>query len=281
MNRQQRIYYSVLIVVVSTRFCYAGRTFQPSGFYVEVGQSYSWWDGIMECARRNMSLLTLDSSEIADTLSSVIHDQGKFDNPILWLGASSHATKGVYECISTGASFKLSGDDRQNKCIVFDLTGKGKKGIDCTETHGYVCEPNRHLLEAKKELEDYKVSFYAKKQILDDLKNSPQQLVDKDNQLEELRKMVKMSEDNLKDVGERNKTYERLIKKLDSLQKDLVVLRSTNANHLEKVKYKRKELNEMKKNHDNQIAKNCKDTWQLMIQLKKALEVQMNITTKM
>ncbi|XP_013109824.2 uncharacterized protein LOC106088717 [Stomoxys calcitrans] len=281
MNRELRIFDLVLIVGIGVTLGQAGRIFPPSGLYIELEQEYSWFDAAMKCAQMNMSLLALDSQEMIKTLAGLSFDEGRFGNPIMWLGGTSLAKKGFYEWISTGASFVLTTANHQNRCVVFVPVGNGKRSVECNENHGFICEPNRILQAAKKELNDLKASIDAQNQKLDDVKNSGQVLGDKENQLEELRKMVKMSEGNLKDVEKRNKTYERFNKKLENLQKDLVVVRNTNANQLEKVKHKRKELNEAKKVHDTQTANKCKETWQLAIKLRKALEVQMDITKKL
>uniref|UniRef100_A0A1I8Q715 C-type lectin domain-containing protein n=1 Tax=Stomoxys calcitrans TaxID=35570 RepID=A0A1I8Q715_STOCA len=126
-------------------------------FYIENERKFTWFGAWNECARKNMSLMAIDSYSKhvqIDTLIRKLYAAG----PGLWIGGNDNDLTNRYEWSATGEIFSFTywGPNQPkrgvNHCI---LIWDDFKWHDwpCTNKLGFVCEENRFIKQKFQELE--------------------------------------------------------------------------------------------------------------------------------
>uniref|UniRef100_A0A1I8PWF5 C-type lectin domain-containing protein n=1 Tax=Stomoxys calcitrans TaxID=35570 RepID=A0A1I8PWF5_STOCA len=129
-------------------------------YYIENERKFTWFGSWNECARKNMSLVAIDSYKKhmqVDSLLRKLYGTG----PGLWIGGNDNDLTDRYEWYATGEIFTLTywGPAQPkrgvNHCI---LIWEDFKWHDwpCTNKLGFVCEENRFLKQKSQEVEALK-----------------------------------------------------------------------------------------------------------------------------
>ncbi|KAM7356635.1 lectin subunit alpha-like isoform 2-T2 [Cochliomyia hominivorax] len=78
-----------------------------SKFYIETTKMYNWFEAISECARKNMSLIAIDTFEKHQQIDSLLRRlYDKFND--VWIGGHENALAYRYEWITTGETFTFT-----------------------------------------------------------------------------------------------------------------------------------------------------------------------------
>uniref|UniRef100_A0A1I8PDE6 C-type lectin domain-containing protein n=1 Tax=Stomoxys calcitrans TaxID=35570 RepID=A0A1I8PDE6_STOCA len=129
-------------------------------YYIENERKFTWFGAWNECARKNMSLIAIDSYSKhvqIDSLIRKLYGTG----PGLWIGGSDNDLTDRYEWHATGEIFTLTlwgpGQPKRgdNHCILIWEDFKWYDGL-CTLKLGFVCEENRFLKQKSQEVEALK-----------------------------------------------------------------------------------------------------------------------------
>ncbi|KAM7356636.1 lectin subunit alpha-like isoform 3-T3 [Cochliomyia hominivorax] len=78
-----------------------------SKFYIETTKMYNWFEAISECARKNMSLIAIDTFEKHQQIDSLL--RRLYDKcPPLWISGHDNAVEYRHEWMSTGETFTFT-----------------------------------------------------------------------------------------------------------------------------------------------------------------------------
>ncbi|XP_013101567.1 lectin subunit alpha-like [Stomoxys calcitrans] len=132
--------------------------------FIERDYRYNWFQARNECLLKNMSLITVDTSEKSAALTSLL--KRIFDKPHnLWLGGDDLGQENVFVWSSSGKRFEFTnwshGNPSHNRgqehCVnLWDATDFEWNDAPCNELKGFICEDNVFMLAARKEVERMK-----------------------------------------------------------------------------------------------------------------------------
>ncbi|XP_075150758.1 lectin subunit alpha-like [Haematobia irritans] len=139
------------------------RSQDGSLFYIENERKFTWFGSWNECARKNMTLVAIDSYAKHMQLDSLIRKLYA-TGPGVWIGANDNDVTDRYEWYATGEIFTFTywGPAQPkrgvNHCI---LIWDDFKWHDwpCTNKLGFVCEENRFIKEKNIEIENLRKKY--------------------------------------------------------------------------------------------------------------------------
>ncbi|KAM7356254.1 lectin subunit alpha-like [Cochliomyia hominivorax] len=143
-----------------------------SKFYIETSQKFNWFEALSECARKNMSLIAIDTfakHQQIDSLLRRLYDKC----PPLWISGHDNAVEYRHEWMSTGETFTFTnwGPNQPantkdgEHCFLFWHDFQWHDGNCSTAKLGFICEENSL---AKRLCENNRI--YGTKEV-NDLKN--------------------------------------------------------------------------------------------------------------
>ncbi|XP_059224272.1 lectin subunit alpha [Stomoxys calcitrans] len=129
--------------------------------FIEQEQKFTWFEANNECAIRNMTLIAVDTFEKNQVIDSLLRK--KFPvSPNLWIGGSDLGQEGKFIWSSTGKSFEFTNwqhqqpDNSKNDehCVHYRINSDFEwNDAQCWGKMGFICEENRFLMEARRDLE--------------------------------------------------------------------------------------------------------------------------------
>ncbi|XP_075159347.1 lectin subunit alpha-like [Haematobia irritans] len=136
-------------------------TIQEFGkIFIEQEEKYTWFEAGIECAIRNMTLITVDTVERNQAVDALLRK--KFQNiPNLWIGGSDLGEEGKFVWSSTGKPFEFTNwqsqqpDNNKNDehCVHYRRTSDFEwNDAQCWEKFGFICEENHFLVAARRDL---------------------------------------------------------------------------------------------------------------------------------
>ncbi|TMW43535.1 hypothetical protein DOY81_011385, partial [Sarcophaga bullata] len=118
-----------------------------SKFFIEKAQKYTWFQAWNDCARKNMSLIAIDSYEKYLQIGNLLR---KYYNPIpdVWIAGNNYEDSLQYQWASTGKAFIFTNwhpedpDKLKERCVrmIPDLQWRN---YNCSNTYGYICEEHQ------------------------------------------------------------------------------------------------------------------------------------------
>ncbi|TMW41566.1 hypothetical protein DOY81_013355, partial [Sarcophaga bullata] len=118
-----------------------------SKFFIETDKKYTWFQAWNNCARKNMSLIAIDTYEKHQQFDKLLR---KYYNKLtyIWIGGHNYDNSLQYQWASTGEVFTFTNwhpnepDARQNTCVRLDVDYQWYNS-DCFNKFGYICEENQ------------------------------------------------------------------------------------------------------------------------------------------
>ncbi|XP_005176182.2 lectin subunit alpha-like [Musca domestica] len=136
--------------------------------FIEREYKYNWFQARNECLQKNMTLIAIDSSEKSALLTSLL--KRVFEKPHnLWIGGDDLGQQDVFVWSSTGKRFEFTNWSKGNPshnhglehCVnLWEHSDFEWNDAPCSESKGFICEENLHLLAAKQELQHMKNMLY-------------------------------------------------------------------------------------------------------------------------
>ncbi|XP_065355480.1 lectin subunit alpha-like [Calliphora vicina] len=128
-------------------------------YYIEREEKYNWFEAWNECARRNMSLMAIDTMYKHTQIDTLLRRLFTV-SPSLWLSGNDNAVDKRYEWATTGNVFGFTNwgtgqPDRLNNnehCILIWKTTWQWYDLPCSHKLGFLCEENVFLKEKNREL---------------------------------------------------------------------------------------------------------------------------------
>ncbi|XP_065361461.1 lectin subunit alpha-like [Calliphora vicina] len=120
-----------------------------SRFYIEAATKYNWFEALSECARKNMSLIAIDTSEKHQQIDNLLK-RLYTSSPSFWIGGHDNAVHLRFEWISTGEPFAFTNwgpkqpatKDKNEHCLLMWSDFKWHDYY-CHYKVGYICEENQ------------------------------------------------------------------------------------------------------------------------------------------
>ncbi|XP_065361462.1 lectin subunit alpha-like [Calliphora vicina] len=120
-----------------------------SKFYIEADTKYNWFEALSECARKNMSLIAIDTSAKHQQIDNLLK---RFYNssPSFWIGGHDNALHLRYEWISTGQPLSFTNwgpgqpaDKLKDEHCLLIWSDFQWHDNSCNNKHGFICEENQ------------------------------------------------------------------------------------------------------------------------------------------
>ncbi|XP_061388521.1 lectin subunit alpha-like [Musca vetustissima] len=136
--------------------------------FIEREYKYNWYQARNECLLKNMTLITVDTSEKSELLTSLLKRIFEKSHN-LWIGADELGQEDHFVWSSTGKRFeftnwskgKPSHNQGQEHCVnLWESSDFEWNDAPCNELKGFICEENLHLRAAKQELQHMKNLVY-------------------------------------------------------------------------------------------------------------------------
>ncbi|KAM7352642.1 lectin subunit alpha-like [Cochliomyia hominivorax] len=156
-------YFINIFLLITLVYCVPVDKWHRSGdgslFFIEAETKYNWYQAWNECARKNMSLIAIDTfykhTQI-DTLIKRLFPQ----SPSFWLAGHDNAVDRRYEWATSGQVFSFTNwgvgqPDRLNNsehCILIWHNTWQWYDLPCSHNLGFICEENAFLKEKNREL---------------------------------------------------------------------------------------------------------------------------------
>ncbi|XP_011293768.2 lectin subunit alpha [Musca domestica] len=129
-------------------------------FYIDTEAKYNWHGAWNECARKNMSLIAIDSRYKHLQIDTLIKKLFAAC-PSFWIAGHDNAIDLRYEWATSGEIFSFTNwgpgqPDRLNNnehCILIWQNTWQWYDLPCGHKLGFICEENRYIKEKAKELE--------------------------------------------------------------------------------------------------------------------------------
>ncbi|XP_075150759.1 lectin subunit alpha-like [Haematobia irritans] len=137
-------------------------------FYIDTELKYNWFAAWNECARKNMSLIAIDSSYKHQQIDALIRKL--FSScPSFWIAGHDNAIDLRYEWATTGELFTFtnwgpSQPDRlgnREHCILIWQGTWEWFDLPCDHKLGFICEENRYIKEKSHEIAELKKKYDA------------------------------------------------------------------------------------------------------------------------
>ncbi|XP_059223198.1 lectin subunit alpha-like [Stomoxys calcitrans] len=115
--------------------------------YIETAHKCNWFKAQIECTRKNMSLIAVDTAAKAAALDEILTKEFDTSCPHLWIGASDLAVEGTFQWLKTGQPMSYSKwkpnmpDNYLGKEHCVHIThDRDWNDIKCGFKYGYICE---------------------------------------------------------------------------------------------------------------------------------------------
>ncbi|KNC28722.1 hypothetical protein FF38_09443 [Lucilia cuprina] len=141
------------------------RSSDESLYYIETEPKYNWFEAWNECARKNMSLMAIDTFYKHTQIDTLLRRLFP-TSPSFWLSGHDNAVDKRYEWATSGEVFSFTNwgpgqPDRLNNnehCILIWQNTWQWYDLPCSHKLGFLCEENIFLKEMNKELSTLKDS---------------------------------------------------------------------------------------------------------------------------
>ncbi|XP_065357710.1 lectin subunit alpha-like [Calliphora vicina] len=153
---------SILVIITLAGSVQVEKWFKSADdslYYIEAEAKYSWFEAWNECARKNMTLIAIDT-EYKDFQIDALIRKLFVKCPSFWLAGHDNAVDMRYEWVTTGNVFSFTNwgpgqPDRLNNnehCILIWQNTWQWYDLPCSHKLGFICEENEFLKEKNKEL---------------------------------------------------------------------------------------------------------------------------------
>ncbi|XP_037813364.1 lectin subunit alpha-like [Lucilia sericata] len=146
-----------------------------SKFYIEPAGKYNWYEAWSDCARKNMSLIAIDTYAKHQQIDNLLKRLYNSCPPV-WIAGHDNAVHLRFEWASTGQPFSFTNwganqpaDTTKNEPCILMWTDFQWHDYPCTNKLGYICEEhplvkngcNKPLLTNAQDMSDLKnILFY-------------------------------------------------------------------------------------------------------------------------